>query len=206
MRWLVAIAFLAACGDDLAPPDAPAGDILAQLSGLPGVTVAEWTPPTGFTPEPGYRYFDLFFTQPIDHEHPEAGTFHQYVALMHRDVEAPLVIFNGGYNAAWKRFLTEPSQIVQGDQISIEYRFYGISKPQTIDWTKLTVAQNGADEHAIIELLGRIYKGHRIQTGGSKGGENSMLHEMLYPGYLDGVVAYVAPVITADPDLRYATV
>jgi hypothetical protein len=196
-------------GEEASTPDAPPGEIGAQLAALPGVTVTEWIPPSNFTPEPGYRYFDLWFTQPIDHDHPEAGTFQQYVALMHRDSAAPLVIYTSGYDAGWKRFRTEPSTLLDANQISIEYRFYNLSKPENraaIDWSKLNVHQNAEDEHAIITELESIYTGKRIQTGGSKGGENSMFHEMLHPEDLDGVVAYVAPVITDDPDLRYATV
>src|SRR3954447_23904863 len=99
---------VAACGDnhetspdasvDAPPPDAP-GDIVAQLGALPGVTATEWTPPANFPVTDGYRYIDVWFTQPIDHDHPELGTFKQYAAIMHRDVQAPLVLYNGGYNA-----------------------------------------------------------------------------------------------------------
>ena len=66
--------------------------------------------------------------------------------------------------------------------------------------------QAQADEHAILDSLATIYSGKKFQTGGSKGGENAMEHMFRYPGDLDGVVAYVAPVITDNPDLRYATV
>ncbi|MBS1123852.1 MAG: putative secreted tripeptidyl aminopeptidase [Deltaproteobacteria bacterium] len=203
---------VAACGDNLdhdagvdAGPDGPS-DILVQLGTLPGVTVTEWAPPMGFPAEPGYRYFDLLFTQPIDHHDPSAGTFQQYVALMHRDVTAPFVIYTSGYDAGWTRFLTEPSQLLAADQISIEYRFYGQSRPEAIPWAKLTIEQAADDEHAILGALATIYTGKKIQTGGSKGGENAMHHMWSYPQDLDGVVAYVAPVITDNPDLRYATV
>jgi hypothetical protein len=211
---IVALLLTSACGDNLAgepdagpmEPDAPTADILVRLNALPGVTATEWQPPMDFPVEPGYRYFDLWFTQPIDHANPAAGTFPQYVALMHKDTTSPLVIYTSGYDAGWRVFLTEPAQIVEGNQISLEYRFYGESHPATVDWTKLTVAQSQADEHAIISALATIYTGKKVETGGSKGGENAMEHMSLYPQDLDAVVAYVAPVITDKPDLRYATI
>src|SRR5438477_13166437 len=118
--WLV----IAACGDDVGP----SGDILDQLDGLSGVTATEWIPPKDFGAEEGYRYFDVTFTQPIDHDHPDAGTFEQYAALMVRDPSAPLVLFTSGYNASWKRKLSEPADILHANQLSLEYRFYGGSR------------------------------------------------------------------------------
>lgn len=90
---LVAALALCACTDD------PRKDILDQLAALPDVTVTEWTPPADFTAEPGYRFFDLTFTQPIDHDNPSAGTFVQHGYLMHADPDAPLVFYTSGYGA-----------------------------------------------------------------------------------------------------------
>lgn len=200
---LAAVLVWGACDD---PDDAPK-DILDALGSLPGVTVTEWTPPAmNFTPTPGYRYFDLTFTQPIDHDKPSAGTFTQHAYLMHRDEAAPLVLYTSGYGAGWRRYLSEPATVLAANQLSLEYRFYDQSRTDDVDWSKLTVHQNVEDEHAILGKLGKIYSGATIQTGGSKGGENSLFHLWLHPEDLDGVVAYVAPVITDYPDTRYATV
>lgn len=201
MRFVLVAAALAVCG---ACTDTP--DIREQLAALPGVTVAEWTPPMELAPEPGYRYFDLTFTQPIDHDDPGAGTFTQHAYLMHRDTSAPLVLYTSGYGAGARRSLSEPAAILDGNQLSLEYRFYDQSRTDDVDWSKLTVHQNAEDEHEILLALGEVYTGSTIQTGGSKGGENSLFHLWLHPEDLDGVVAYVAPVITDHPDARYATV
>jgi hypothetical protein len=200
MRALALLAVLAACGDD-----ADDRDILDQLAGLDNVSVTEWIPPADFGAEEGYRYFDVEFTQPIDHANPSAGTFQQHASLMHRDASAPLVFYTSGYGASWRRRLSEPADILHANQLTLEYRFYERSAASA-DWSKLTVKQNADDEHAILTALDPIYTGKTIQTGGSKGGENSMFHLWLYPEDLDAVVAYVAPVITDFPDLRYATV
>lgn len=204
MRWLVLAIGLIGCGGDDEP--GPPKDILGQLQSLPGVTAMEWTPPEGFEPEPGYRYYDIWFTQPVDHTNPGAGTFQQYAALMHRDLDAPLVMYTSGYDAGWKRFRTEPATVLDGNQLSLEYRYYAESRPEAIDWSTLTVENNAADEHEVLAALKTIYGGTTFQTGGSKGGETSMFHLMLYPDDLDGAISYVAPVITANPDDRYATV
>ncbi len=220
MKWALVLAALAfGCGDNTpattpdggadAPDgggDGPPVDILVALNALPGVTATESIPPEGFPVEPGYRYFDLFFTQPIDHDHPELGTFQQYAALMHKGTGGgdPVVMYTSGYEAGWRRNLTEPAAIVEGNQLSLEYRFYGRSKPASaIDWSKLTVHQEMEDEHAIVQLLRGVYHGKWLQTGGSKGGENAMAHMHAHPEDLQGVVAYVAPVITDDQDARY---
>ena len=215
MRAAAILLIAIGCGTSPPTYDVPDGapatpDILGKLGALPGVTATEWTPPAGFVPEPGYRYFDLHFAQPFDHDHPEISTFEQYGALMWRDAAAPLVLFTGGYDAAWTRNRTEPAQILDANQLSLEYRFYGTSRPPlldaTLDLTMLTVHQNIEDEHAILAKLHPLYTGATVQTGGSKGGENALQHASLYPADLDAVVAYVAPVITAKPDQRYATI
>lgn len=199
------LATAAACGDNLAPPAPADQDIAARLARMPEVTVTEVPAPAG-SPA-GYRYFDLWFTQPIDHAHPEAGTYRQYAALMHRSDDAPLVVYTSGYDAGRTRTLTEPTALLDANQLSIEYRFYGASHPATVDWSKLDLTQAMADHHTIVADLAEVYPASpRIATGGSKGGETALEHHFLYPGDFDGVVAYVAPLITDLPDARYAQI
>jgi pimeloyl-ACP methyl ester carboxylesterase len=207
---LLLLALTPACGDNGvtppddvvdAGPDAAPGDILEQLRALPGVTAEEWTPQF---PTAGYRYFDLWFTEPVDHDDAGAGTFQLYASLQHRDVGAPMVVYTSGYDAGWTAWLTEPAQLVDGNQLSLEYRFYGTSKPTGgVPWPLLRIEQAAADEHDILGKLATIYDGNTIATGGSKGGELALQYAQLYPDDVDGVVAYVAPVITDLPDLRY---
>jgi hypothetical protein len=200
---LVVVGGWAGCGDDLAPPR---GDIAARLAALPGVVVTE-VDPASASLDPRYRYFDLFFAQPEDHSGAHDSQFLQYGALIHRSDDAPLVVYAGGYNASRTRSWTEPAALLDANQLSLEYRFYGNSRGEDIDWPFLDVVDAEADQHAVVQAMAQVYPdAPRVATGGSKGGEHAMEALRLYPGDYDAVVAYVPPVITALPDPRYATV
>jgi hypothetical protein len=201
----LALTLAPACGDDLAPPRP---DIAARLAALPGVSVTEITPDAQNQLDPRFRYFDLWFEQPVDHVGgSSAGMFQQYASLIHRSDDAPLVVYAGGYNAPRGRWWTEPAALVDANQIALEYRFYGRSHGAAIPWPYLDVRDAQADQHAIVTAMAGVYTdAPRIATGGSKGGENALEAKRLYPDDYAGVVAYVAPVITALPDARYAHV
>lgn len=207
---------LGACGDDesahpdaaapdAARPDAAAPDaaldIADQLAALPGVTVTELTP----THAPaGYRYFQLQVTQPVDHAVPSGATFTQEVSLLHRDATAPMIAATTGYDDYIHDRAAEPTRLLAANQISIEHRFFGTSRPDPADWSTLTVRQAADDEHAIIALLSGIYHGPWVTTGASKGGMTAVFHRRFYPDDVAGTLAYVAPLSLAIPDARYA--
>ncbi|HTJ41433.1 MAG TPA: S28 family serine protease [Kofleriaceae bacterium] len=201
MRPAFALLLLAACGDDRAP------DVLDRLNALPGVAVAE-IPAAESGLDPQFRYFDLYFTQPEDHSGTKRDAiFLQYAALIHRRDDAPLVVYAGGYNASRTHTLTEPAAMLDANQISLEYRFYGKSRGEEIDWPYLDVTDAQEDQHAIVQAMETIYPGvPHVATGGSKGGEHALEAMRLHPEDYDAVVAYVPPVITDLPDPRYATV
>lgn len=190
-----------AASGDAAPADADTRDILVRLQALPGVSVHEQTP--RFAP-PGYRYFLLEVTQPVDHDHPGA-TFAQEVSLIHRDVTAPMIALTSGYEDFYGDYAAELTQLLHANQISIEHRYFGTSRPAPadLDWTKLTIAQMAADEHHVVELLKPIYGAAWLDTGASKGGMTATYHRRFYPDDVAGTVAYVAPLSHAIPDARY---
>jgi len=193
MKLAVVAAVVAGCGDNLDVPT----DILAQLQALPGVT-AHAVP----TQAADYRYYVLEFTQPVDHDNP-GQTFHQEVSLLHRDVDAPMVVHTSGY---WDYYLdrtVEPTRLLGANQISIEHRYFGTSRPDPADWTKLTIQQMADDEHAIVTALKTIYGGAYVSTGGSKGGMTALFYRRFYPDDVAGTVAYVAPISFGAPDARY---
>ena len=192
------------CGDNLgSPPMQPAAtspaDFIGALAALPGVHDVTEMP----TQTPGFHYFVLHFSQPVDHADPASATFLQEVSLLHRDTAAPMIVHTSGY---WDYYLdseVELTQLVAGNQISIEHRFYGTSRPDPADWSKLTIEQMAADEHAIVVALRTVYTGKFLSTGGSKGGMTAVFHRRFFPDDVDGTVPYVAPLSFAAPDERY---
>lgn len=218
MKALLAIALLAAaCGDDHpVSPDAPAGcgdcdappdgadtrDILVRLRAAFGATadVAEQTPQHA---PAGYRYFVLQVQQPVDHANPTGDHFAQEVSLIHRDVAAPMVRVTTGYDDYFRDYADEATQLIAGNQISIEHRYFGSSRPAALDWSKVTIQQEAEDEHAIIATLKTIYTAPWIATGASKGGMTAAFLHRFHPEDLAGSISYVAPLSFAIPDARY---
>lgn len=152
----------------VAPVASAAGpdDITGALASIPGLTVVkEDAAPAG------YRFFELAFTQPVDHRRPGGRTFQQRFTLLHRDFAAPTVAFTSGYNVSLSPNRSEPTRIVDGNQLSMEYRYFTPSRPEPENWARdLTIWQAAADEHDAVEAFKKIYPGKWLATGASKGG------------------------------------
>ena len=196
MRWLVFLAALAGCGDNTEPPK-PA-DIAGKLAALDGVTVTAET-----TNTEGYQFYVLRFEQPVDHADPGGPKFWQRVSLLHRSEALPMVALTSGYWDYYTDHLFELTNLIGANQISIEHRYFGESRPDPADWSKLTIEQMANDEHVIIQKLRTIYEGAFVTTGGSKGGMTAVYHKRFFPDDVDGTVPYVAPISFGAPDLRY---
>ncbi|MFC4470999.1 S28 family serine protease [Streptomyces xiangluensis] len=162
-------------------------DIKDRLLAIPGMSLIEEKPYAG------YRYFVLNYTQPVDHRRPSKGTFQQRITVLHKDTARPSVFFTSGYNVSTTPRRSEPTQIVDGNQISMEYRFFTPSRPDPADWSKLDIWQAASDQHRIFKALKKVYDKKWLSTGGSKGGMTATYYERFYPRDMDGVVAYVAP-------------
>ncbi|WP_370419351.1 S28 family serine protease [Streptomyces sp. QH1-20] len=179
-------------------PETPDGDIRARVEAVPGMRL------TGEKPAaPGYRYFELSYRQPVDHRHPERGTFEQRLTLLHKSVRQPMVLYTTGYAlGADPAFRSEPTKLVDGNQISTEQRYFGTSRPQSqaVDYTTLDIWQAASDHHRLIRALKALYGGPWISTGGSKGGMTAVYHRRFYPRDVNGTVAYSAPNNTDDRD------
>ncbi|MFJ4472386.1 S28 family serine protease [Streptomyces sp. NPDC089424] len=201
LRWLLALTVLigtlsTAGAATAAQPEAT--DIKDRLLSIPGMSLIEEKP------YPGYRFFVLNYAQPVDHRKPSKGTFQQRITVLHKDVSRPTVFYTGGYNVSTTPSRREPTQIVDGNQVSMEYRFFTPSRPSPADWTKLDIWQAASDQHRIFTALKRIYSKNWISTGGSKGGMTATYYERFYPRDMDGVVAYVAPNdVVNDEDKAY---
>ncbi len=168
----------------------PLGDILDELRGIPGLTVEERESITD-----GYRFFVMTYDQPVDHALPAGQRFPQRLTLLHRDYAAPVVTYNSGYNLSTRGSRSQVTVLTEGNQLSMEHRYFSPSRPAPPDWTKLTIEQAASDQHRITQALkARIYRGKWLTTGASKGGMTSLFHRRFFPDDVDGTVAYVAPI------------
>ncbi|MFB7514962.1 aminopeptidase [Streptomyces sp. NPDC056144] len=172
---------------DAQSAQAQSADIKDRILAIPGMSLIEEKPYAG------YRFFVLEYEQPIDHRRPWAGTFKQRLSVLHKDTERPSVFRTSGYGLSTTPSRAEPTRIIDGNQISMEYRFFTPSRPQPADWSKLDIWQAASDQHRIYQALKRIYGKNWLSTGGSKGGMTATYYERFYPRDMDGVVAYVAP-------------
>jgi len=204
--WTLALLGLLACGDssspskmpDAAPPDAsidapdlPLGDILDELRAIPGMTVEERT-----TTLTGYRFFVMNYDQPVDHQNMAGAHFPQRMTLLHRDYAAPVVAHNSGYNVSTRGTRSQLTVMIDGNQLSMEHRYFSPSRPDPADRTKLNISQAASDQHRITQALkARIYRDSKwLTTGASKGGMTSLFHRRFFPDDVDGTVALVAPI------------
>ncbi|MEU0986776.1 S28 family serine protease [Streptomyces sp. NPDC005953] len=162
-------------------------DIKDRILAIPGMSLIEEKP------YPGYRFFVLNYTQPVDHRNPRKGTFQQRLTLLHKDTTRPTVFFTSGYGLSTAPRRSEPTAIIDGNQVSLEYRYFTPSRPNPADWSKLDIWQAASDQHRIFSALKKIYDKKWLSTGGSKGGMTATYFERFYPRDMDGVVAYVAP-------------
>jgi PS-10 peptidase S37 len=151
---------------------------------------------------PGDKYlkYELIIRQPLDHQHPEKGYFYQHATLLHKGFSNATVIETQGYWLGGGR--NEVEKLLGANDLNVEYRFYGKSKPDSMQWEYLTIEQATADLHAINQLFRNIYKGKWISTGISKGGETTLYYKYFYPKDVDLSVPYVAPLDNSLEDLR----
>ncbi|MFH8679877.1 S28 family serine protease [Streptomyces lydicus] len=204
-RWLLSLAVLiGTAGAGSIPAGAATAaepkteDIKDRILAIPGMSLIEEKPVDG------YRYFVLNYTQPVDHRHPAEGTFQQRLTVLHKSVDRPTVFFTSGYNVSTTPSRSEPTKIIDGNQVSLEYRYFTPSRPTPTDWKKLDIRQAATDQHRIFQALHRIYGKNWIATGGSKGGMTATYYRRFFPHDMNGTVAYVAPNdVRNDEDSAY---
>jgi hypothetical protein len=196
MRWLFGRPLALAL---LVTPATALADIADEIATIPGMTLVEERAAAA-----GFRFFVLSYSQPVNHLDPGRGSFEQRLTLLHRSESAPMVAFTSGYDLRIAPFRSEPTALVDGNQLGIEERFFEPSRPEPADFGDLDIYQAAADHHRVIEALRPLYPGRWLSTGGSKGGMATVYHRRFFEGDIDGSVVYVAPNDVVDSDDRYA--
>ncbi|WP_196893071.1 S28 family serine protease [Aureivirga marina] len=144
--------------------------------------------------------YEVYIAQPLTHENIEEGTFQHRFIVSHADYEKPTLLETSGYWIYDKD--RELAKITKGNQIVVEYRFYGGSRPENVAWKYLHNKEAIEDYHNIVSKFKNIYKGKWISSGVSKGGENTLIYRTKYPNDIDVYVPYVAPLIHTTEDKR----
>ena len=170
-------------------------DLYSWLKTIPDIEVTTIKPDKIFS-----EAYEIFVTQPIDHNNPDGPKFKQQIFLSHIDKEKPMVIDLDGY--AVSNRTTELSRILECNQIMVEHRYFGESVPSPFDWKYLTIKQAADDHHRIIELFKDYYSGKWISTGISKGGSCAIFHGYFYPDDVNASAPYVGPLNLSIDDQR----
>jgi len=144
--------------------------------------------------------YEIMIKQPLDHKNPAAGYFEQRVFLHHADRKRPMLMVTEGYGAGSSTY--ELATAMNANQLTVEYRYYGKSKPVDHDWKYLKNDHAMDDLHRLRKLFGKIYKKKWVATGISKGGTTTLTYKYRYPKDVKASVAYVAPLALAQDDKR----
>ena len=147
-----------------------------------------------------------YFNQPLDHQHPEKGSFRQRVVVSHIGFDRPTVIVTEGYGASYAlnpKYREELSKMFNTNMVFVEYRYFLESTPNPRDWQYLTAESSADDLHAVRQALKDIYPNKWIATGISKGGQTAMLYRTYYPNDVDITVPYVGPLCYGVEDGRH---
>lgn len=185
----------------LSSPLAAQSGLQEKLKSLPGVTEVKPLESKEFSEK-----YLTYFTQPLEHAHPEKGSFRQRVIVSHVGFDRPTLIITEGYYGDYglnPRYREELSKSLDANMVFVEYRYFAESTPEPKDWQYLTAENSADDLHAVREAFRRIYPGKWIATGISKGGQTTLLYRTFYPDDVDISVPYVAPLCYGVEDGRH---
>ncbi|MCF8237352.1 MAG: hypothetical protein K9I85_04295 [Saprospiraceae bacterium] len=196
MRTLFSILFLSLIHIGLS---AQSSELEEKLFALPDVQFTAMPAAEGIA-----AAYVLKVRQPLDHQHPEKGSFWQRVYLEHVGFDRPTTIVTHGYNVpSDKRY--EMAELLKGNQLLVEHRFFGESVPDSIDYTYLNLTQATADYHHIRELFRTLYPEKWVSTGISKGGQTTIFYRYFYPNDVAVSFPLVAPINFSAEDQRIYT-
>ena len=175
----------------------PFGD---QLQGVDNIESVE-----AFTPNWNYvgftEFYQVFFSQPIDHNNPAAGTMKQKALLFFKGFDRHTVMYTCGYNLPdyWKNFTSlDIAANMDANLIFVEHRYFGDSRNMSdTRWDYLTIEQAAADLHVIYEPLKKILPKEWISTGTSKDGMTSLFYRYFYPNDMTVTTVFCSPFMTS---------
>lgn len=170
-------------------------ELLKKLSKIEGLTIKKTN--KGHFKEA----YELLYTQPVDHKNPNGKKFTQLIYLSHIDFDRPTVMVTEGYQA-YGNWQTELSRYLNANQVVVEHRFFGKSKPEGMPWEYLDIEQAANDHHRVYDMLNEIYEEKWISTGISKGGQTTLYYKYFFPEDMDVWVPYVAPMNLSKEDPR----
>ena len=176
-------------------------ELQQKLGRIPAITETRPLESTRFSEK-----YVTYFTQPLDHRHPEKGSFRQRVVVFHAGFDRPTVIVTEGYGAAYAfdpKYREELSELLNANMVFVEYRYFLESTPEPKEWQYLTAENSADDLHAVRNAFKSIYPGKWIATGISKGGQTTLLYRTFYPDDVDISVPYVAPLCHGVEDGRH---
>lgn len=176
-------------------------NFLEKVGGLPQVSGVKSLETSEFP-----QKYVLYVTQPLDHKHPERGSFRQRVIVGHVGFDRPTVVVTEGYGAGYAmnaRFREELSRILNANMVFVEHRYFLESTPEPKDWQYLTAENSAEDLHAVTTAFKKLYPGKWVATGISKGGQTAMLYRAFFPDDVDVTVPYVAPLCYKLEDGRH---
>ena len=155
-------------------------EVIQALSAIEGITDAELQ----YTDDEKDSIYFFYFEQPIDHHHPEYGTFKQQVSMKFLDYDKDVVLYTHGYDmpsTAEKFTDVDLREHLKANMVKVEHRYFGHSLPGAmgdLDYTFLDAEQQSYDLHNIVQALKQHFfkTGKWVSTGTSKDGITSALY------------------------------
>ena len=147
--------------------------------------------------------YELRVKQFLDWKNPEKGYFYQTVILTHTGFDRPTIMETQGYQIYDRK--NELQQILNSNDLNVEHRYFGESKPDSLNWEYLNLYNSTHDLHHINQIFKSIYKKQWISTGISKGGQTTIYYRYFFPDDVDVSIPYVAPINYTLEDPRIYT-
>ena len=113
--------------------------IKERLNKIEGLKVSEIYAKEGFS-----ACFKILIKQPINHSDTTQGFFYQKVYLSHKSVDKPMVMNINGYVSSSNQ-ISDWTSVFEANQIYIEHRYFGESKPAKLDYNYLNISNAAND-------------------------------------------------------------